>query len=104
MLTRMMGDRGLAKKVIAEFLQDIPAKLSNLNQLVGTGDVPGIRLQAHSLKGAAATLSARALRDVACELQQTAIAHDLKASLALLPRLEERFEQLKTTLKQSGWA
>ena len=61
------------------------------------------RLQAHTLKGAAATVSAEALRALCFEAQEAAAAGELSRALALLPRLEEQFELLKATLKQSGW-
>ena len=61
-------------------------------------------MQAHSLKGAAATLSAEAMRALCFEMQEAAASKELSRALALLPRLEEQFELLKAALKQSGWA
>jgi len=104
LLQRLMADKILAKKIIAGFLQDIPTKLSTLRKLLEESHASGIRLQAHALKGAAATISAGALRDVACEMQEAATAGDLERSATLLPHAEEEFERLKTTLEQSGWA
>ncbi len=104
LLKRLMGDRDLAGKLVSGFLQDIPAKLSDLTQLLGTGNMLGAKLQAHSLKGAAATISAGALRDIADELQQAATVNDLEASADLLPRVKQQFALLKTTLENSGWA
>ena len=103
LLQRVMADKILATKIIAGFLQDIPAKLSILRKLLQERDASGIRLQAHSLKGAAATISAGALRDVACEMQEAATAGDLERSATLLPCAEEEFERLKAALQQSGW-
>ncbi len=104
LLQRVMADRILATKIIAGFLQDIPAKLCTLRKLLEDSNASGIRLQAHALKGAAATISAGALRDVACAMQEAATTGDLERSATLLPRAEEEFERLKTTLEQSGWA
>ncbi|MFZ3210107.1 MAG: PAS domain-containing protein [Terriglobales bacterium] len=103
LLKRLMADKILATKIIAGFLQDIPTKLCTLRKLLEERDASGIRLQAHSLKGAAATISAGALRDVACEMQEAATAGDLERSATLLPRAEEEFERLKATLEHSGW-
>ena len=74
-----------------------------LKSQLDAGDAQGARLQAHALKGAAATVSAEALRALCFEAQEAAAAGDLTHALALLPRLEEQFELLKATLKQSGW-
>jgi len=104
LMRRLMGNRALAGKLIAGFLQDAPDKLSRLRGMVDAGDAAGVRAQAHALKGAAATLAADALRDTAMELQTAGASGDLASSATLLPLLENRFEQLKATWKQGGWA
>jgi two-component system, sensor histidine kinase and response regulator len=103
LLARLMGDRGLASKVIAGFLDDAPRQLRTLKKMLEEGDAVGARRQAHSLKGAAATMSAEGLRALCSEAQDAAAAMELSRALALLPRLQEQFELLKTALKQSGW-
>ncbi|MGA2983356.1 MAG: PAS domain S-box protein [Terriglobia bacterium] len=102
LLTRLMGDHDLARKVIAGFVNDVPRQLRALKSRLDAGDARGARLQAHTLKGAAATVSAEGLRALCLEAQAAAEG-ELIHALALLPRLEEQFELLKVTLKQSGW-
>ena len=102
LLSRLMGDEALAGKVIAAFLDDAPKQLRALKRMLDDGDSVGARRQAHTLKGAAATLSAEALRAASCEIQNAAEAMELTSALALLPQLQEQFERLKATLKQSG--
>ena len=77
--------------------------MRTLKSRLDAGDAHGARLQAHALKGAAATVSAEALRALCFEAQEAAAAGELSRALALLPRLEEQFDLLKATLKQSGW-
>jgi len=103
LLARLMGDKGLASKVIAGFLHDAPRQLCTLKKMLEEGDADGARRQAHTLKGAAATMSAQALRALCSEAQDAATAEELSRALALLPRLQEQFELLKTTLEKSGW-
>jgi CheY-like chemotaxis protein/HPt (histidine-containing phosphotransfer) domain-containing protein len=103
LLTRLMGDKDLASKVIAGFLDDTPRQLRTLKKMLEEGDADGARRQTHSLKGAAATMSAEALRALCSEAQDAATSMDLSRALALLPRLQEQFELLKTALQQSGW-
>jgi len=103
LLTRLMGDRSLASKVIAGFLEDTPRQLRILKKMLEEGDADGARRQAHTLKGAAATMSAGALQALCSEAQDAAASMDWSRRLALLPRLQEQFELLKTTLQQSGW-
>ena len=103
LLARLMGDKDLASKVIAGFLDDAPRQLRALKKMLEEGDADGARRQAHSLKGATATVSAEALRALCSETQEEAAAMDFSRALALLPRLREQFELLKATLKDSGW-
>jgi len=103
MLTRLMGDKNLARKVIVGFLKDTPNQLLALKSRLVAGDAQGARLLAHSLKGAAATLSAEAMQAVCLELQDAAASRKLEHALALLPKIEEQFELLKTALKDWGW-
>ena len=102
-LSRLMGDRDLADRVMAGFLNDTPRQLRALKSSLEQGNADRACLQAHSLKGAAATVSAGALRALSYEAQQAAASRDLDEGMALLPRIEEQFERLKVVLKQSGW-
>jgi CheY-like chemotaxis protein len=103
LLARLSDDRGLASKVIAGFLSDVPRLLRALKNKLDARDARGAQLQAHTLKGAAAAVSAEALLGLCFEAQEAAAAGELIRASALLPRLEEQFELLKATLTQSGW-
>jgi PAS domain S-box-containing protein len=103
LLARLMGDQDLASKVIAAFLDDAPKQMRTLKKMLEEGDAEGARRQAHTLKGAAATLSAEALRAACSEAQEAATANDLERASILLLRMQEQFERLRTTLQQSGW-
>ena len=103
LLTRLMGDKDLAKKLIARFLNDVPQHLRTLTSRLNAGDANGARLQAHTLKGAAATVAAEALRALCSEAQEAAAADELTRALDLMPRLDEQVESLNSTLKQAGW-
>jgi HPt (histidine-containing phosphotransfer) domain-containing protein len=102
LVARLMGDKHLASKIIGGFLDDAPRQLRILKKMLEEGDADGARRQAHSLKGAASTISADALRSLCSEAQEAAAAHELLRALSLLPQLEEQFELLKAALKKSG--
>jgi HPt (histidine-containing phosphotransfer) domain-containing protein len=61
-------------------------------------------MQAHTLKGAAATVSAPGLHKLTLQIQQAATDGELSRAAALLSSVEEEFGRLKATLSQSGWA
>jgi CheY-like chemotaxis protein/HPt (histidine-containing phosphotransfer) domain-containing protein len=102
-LARLMGDQDLARQVIAAFLSDAPIRFRVLRERLDAGDATGARLQAHALKGAAATVSAEALRVLSIEVQKAAAAGELSHASAVLSRMEEQFNLLKATLEKSGW-
>jgi PAS domain S-box-containing protein len=103
LLYRLMGDQDLASKVVTGFLKNVPQQLRTLKGQLAASDAQGARLQAHALKGAAATVSAEVLQALCSEAEKAAAGGELSRALALLPRLEEQFELLQATLNQSGW-
>lgn len=102
-LVRILGDRQLAGTILKGFLEDCPALLNNLRKRFVEADTPGARLQAHTLKGAAATVSASSLSAVAREMERAASAGELKHFGELLPRAAAEFEQFKSTIEHAGW-
>jgi CheY-like chemotaxis protein/HPt (histidine-containing phosphotransfer) domain-containing protein len=103
LLRRLAGDRQLAGVVLRGFLQDVPTKLHVLRQRLDEADATGARLQAHALKGAAATVAAEVLRGTALEMERAGAAGQLNLCGKLLPRAAEEFEQYKRNLEQAGW-
>jgi signal transduction histidine kinase/DNA-binding NarL/FixJ family response regulator len=102
-LKRLMGNRQLAGKIIKGFLGDVPSQLNNLQKRFDEADETGARLQAHALKGSAATVSAVGLREIGQEMERAAAAGQLDHFGKLLPRAAEEFERLKSTLEKAGW-
>ena len=98
-----MGDRQLAGIIVQGFLQDFPSQLNTCGSDLDEADGPGVRLQAHTLKGSAAAVSANRLSAIALKMEQAASAADLDDFGELLPRAAEEFEQLKTTLDHASW-
>jgi len=103
LLDRLAGDRQLAGRILEGFLADLPSQLNKLRERLAAADGPGALLQAHALKGSAATVSAGRLSAVAWELEQAASADRLDHFGELLPQAEEEIERLKSTLEQAEW-
>jgi len=103
LLRRFMGDRSLASEIVDGFLRHVPSQLRDLEERLGQGDLVGARRQAHSIKGAALTVSAGALSAVAYEVENAAHAGELERAVRLFPDVSEEFEQLRTALSASGW-
>jgi CheY-like chemotaxis protein/HPt (histidine-containing phosphotransfer) domain-containing protein len=103
LLARLSGDEELARKVVAGFLSRLPQQVTALRLSVEKHDAQSTSLQAHALKGAAATVAADSLRAACCELQNRAKAGDFARALALVPKLEEEVNLLAAAVRQSGW-
>jgi HPt (histidine-containing phosphotransfer) domain-containing protein len=99
----MIGDRQLAGIALKGFLRDVPAQLSNLRQRLAEADSPGVRLHAHALKGAAATVAAESLQALALAMERGGNDGQLDRCGELLPCAVEEFERFKSTLKGAGW-
>jgi PAS domain S-box-containing protein len=102
-LARLSDDRALAREVIAGFLRDVPEQLQKLRGHIANGEAQPVRLLAHTLKGAAATVSAPALSAVSLQMQEAAAADDLRAMVDLLPACEKEFENFKSALGRCNW-
>jgi two-component system sensor histidine kinase/response regulator len=100
---RLAGNRRLAERLVKEFLADTPSQLRMLRKLLEDGDAESARRQAHKLKGAAANLSAGALREAAFQAEQAAIAGQLNKVADLLSTMEGEFERVKSVLQPAEW-
>jgi PAS domain S-box-containing protein len=103
LLARMMGDRHIAARIISEFVKNAPLRLQRLKTRFEEDDRSATFAQIHSLKEAAAALSADALRDAAIAVEQAGKAGEWEQARELMTPLEAQFEELKTVLRQSGW-
>ena len=101
---RLMDDTALARTILAGFLEDCPKQIGALNERLEAGDAALVCRSAHTLKGAAATVGADRLRDVAMEIERAGKAGDLARVAGLVSRLEAELERVKTTVDQLVWA
>ena len=98
-----MGDRPLAGLILKGFLEDFPAQLNKLRTRLDAADAAGTRSQAHALKGAAATVAAESLRDIAFAIERAGTAGQLDRCTELLPCVVDEFDQFRNTLERAGW-
>ncbi len=98
-LRRMMGDRELAAKVTEAFLSDMPGQIQALKDFLEQGDARSFGRQAHSIKGAAATVGGERLRKVAWEMEKAADAGDLDTVNARIADLEAQVSAFTTEVQ-----
>ena len=103
LLQRLMGDRELGLQVLNGFIQDAPCQLKKLRGRIDESDAGGLVLQAHTLKGSAATVGAEALRAVAQAMETAATAGQFDLCRDLMPDTVEQLERFRTRLEEDGW-
>jgi CheY-like chemotaxis protein/HPt (histidine-containing phosphotransfer) domain-containing protein len=96
---RLMGNEGAMNKVLAVFLDDTPRLIEVLKEYVGSGDAENAQLQAHSIKGASASIGAEALRAIALEMENAGRERDAAKLEAVMPMMEQGFKQLRQAIE-----
>jgi HPt (histidine-containing phosphotransfer) domain-containing protein len=86
--------------VVGGFLGDIPRQIEALRGQLESGDMAAAERQAHTIKGAAASVGGTALREAAFEMEKAARAGNRDAVTALMPELEKQFARLKETMNE----
>jgi HPt (histidine-containing phosphotransfer) domain-containing protein len=98
MLGRLLNDEDLAQEVMATFLDDTPRQIQALRGYLDAWDAPGAERQAHTLKGASATVGGETLRALASEMEKAGKAGDLGSVAARMNDLEREFVRLKEAM------
>jgi HPt (histidine-containing phosphotransfer) domain-containing protein len=89
LLDRCMGDAVFLQRVLEKFSASSDAMLKTIAEAVDAGDKEKMGRGAHSLKGAAANLSAEPVRSIAGRLQDLAHGGELSQAEQALAELKE---------------
>lgn len=92
LMQRLLGDTSLERDILAAFLTEIPDLILQLKQFVNSGDITNARLQAHTIRGAAANLSAGNLRAAAEQIEDFCKQDDLESCKSGIAVLETEFD------------
>jgi PAS domain S-box-containing protein len=98
LLARLGDDRDLACTIINGFLNDLPRQLDALTASVIDGDARGAQRHAHTIRGAALSVSGALLVDVAWVLEQQAAVGDLAAVAGGLGEVREQFVRVRRAM------
>ena len=61
----------IARKLLSDYLQVLPAELNQLKEKIKQGDLAGAAKAAHSIKGASGNLRIKDIFELTAELEQT---------------------------------
>lgn len=98
-LDRLGGDEEMLQTFLDLLLQQAAADLPKLTEAVQQGDAKRVEHLAHSLKGAAASLSAERIRQAAYQLETMGRSGDLTSAVDALAQLRTEVDQLRQFLK-----
>jgi PAS domain S-box-containing protein len=98
LMERVMNDPDLAKAILEKFPNDISQRIRALKEFLKTSDRAGAEREAHSIKGASASIGGEALRAEASVIEKAAEAGDLVTADMRMPELVLRFNQLKDAI------
>jgi len=99
LVDRLLGDERLAKHVVESFLSDMPRQLSLLAESLNTEDAYNTRMNAHSIKGAAANAGATGVCRTAGQLEHLGLEGKLPEAKKLLPELAAEMESVSAALQ-----
>jgi len=92
-LARVEDDAELLGDLVTIFLDEAPKQIAELRQALATGDTATSERMAHSLKGAAANMSAMPLRDAAYACEVAAREKGTEETASLLGALEQELSK-----------
>ena len=96
------GDEDLYRELLVIFRDSVPVQLENMREALALGDIVAVEREAHSLKGAAANIGARAVSETARHLEYAAKQRDFGAAHGFSDQLRSAFKTLLTLLDASA--
>ncbi|QEM69066.1 response regulator [Geobacter sp. FeAm09] len=91
LLSRLGGKIELIGKFVALFRKGMDANLANLLAAAERHDREGMRVSAHTIKGAAGNIGAPRVQDIARRIEEAAREERLAEAQNLLPRLDDEY-------------
>jgi signal transduction histidine kinase/CheY-like chemotaxis protein/HPt (histidine-containing phosphotransfer) domain-containing protein len=101
LIERLMDDEELARTVAIGFLDDIPKQLARLHEFAAQDDFTAAARQAHSIKGASASVGGSALAALALAMEEACRAEDGDLTRLKATRMSAAFDHLKEALLAS---
>lgn len=98
-LERVDGDIDLLKEVIEIFLEDSPNLMTALRSAIRIGEAEAIEKAAHTLKGAAANISAKRLQQLSHAMQEMIKKSQVSQMERLFGDMETHYEVLDRVLR-----
>jgi CheY-like chemotaxis protein/HPt (histidine-containing phosphotransfer) domain-containing protein len=92
LLERLGGREELLERFITMFAENVSGYMDHLESALERGDVEQVRIQAHTIKGAAANISARQIRETASRIEAHAREGRIEEASSLKMNLQRDLE------------
>ena len=92
---RLSGDESLCKELVEMFIQAIPKRIKNLKAALNEKNAETAELEAHTIKGMAANISACLMQKIACETELAVKEKDFNRIGSLVGEMKQAFEQFR---------
>lgn len=103
LLLERIGDESLIDEIIPVFLKDNTERMEMLSQAIVKKDSKEMKFYAHSVKGAAATIGAVKISELAKQLEIAARDEQQTDYQAIFDEMRSRFNRLVEFLGKSDW-
>jgi two-component system, sensor histidine kinase and response regulator len=99
-LAELFGeDEQMIRSILKGFFEEVPPQLADMAGCLKRDDPGSLTRLGHALKGAAATVGATQLRDIAADIETACSAQDLDRGRILFSRLQAAWAALSELLK-----
>ncbi|MFA5072624.1 MAG: PAS domain S-box protein [Nitrospirota bacterium] len=98
---RLDGDEKLIREIMAYFLKTFPGQIADLQKAVKTNNYKRIILLSHTIKGAAANISANVLGKDAALLEDAGHEENFKECNRLIHAMEHHFHELTNAVPEA---
>ena len=99
LLDTFMGQKDTVRSVLIGYMERSKSQIIEIRRLVTTGDMEGLRSEAHGLKGASLSVSALMLGTLAKDIEHAASEQDGDVIAKLVPLLPSVFKTLVKEIK-----
>jgi len=99
-MERVQDDRELLLELLDIFEEDYADKRNSFDELVKNQDAQQIKDIAHSIKGAAGNISAKAIYTTCSEIEKMGEKNDLSRINEMFSKLDEQFKELQIAFAQ----
>lgn len=87
-LESMAGKQPFLKRMFTVFISQEPKRVQEIKDALQSHDIERVRLLSHALKGGAATMGVKRVRDCCLAIENASKEQDLNTAETLIPDLE----------------